>query len=260
MTQLPTDPIDPYEVRLADRVRSHADRAVQPIDAAAIAHTVAVEHPRRRFGRVVGATTAMGRLGWIAAAALLAVAVIGGAGLSGSGGKAASVPTAVTTPMSSLTPPTLAPTTAPVVTPAPTVGGLEACAPGTLSMRVLSWTGAAGQRDASLQLTNTGSTACTFSSVTKPELVDGTGKILIAGASAAGGTALTLAAGTSLSSMAQDSNYCGPAPAAPITVAIVLPGGERVVATPASPTDTMGLPPCMGPAGAAYIQMQAWQP
>jgi Protein of unknown function (DUF4232) len=261
MTHLPTDPIDPDEARLAARVRSLGDRAVRPIDAAAIAHAVAVEHPRRRFGRVLGATTAMGRLGWIAAATLLAVAAIGGAGLSGAGGKAPSVSTAVATPTLVPTPiATVAPTTAPVVTPAPTVAPLAACAPGNLAMRVLSWTGAAGQRDASLRLTNTGSTACTFRSVTKPELVDGTGKVLIAGASAAGGTALTVRAGASLSSMAQDGNYCGPAPVAPITVAIVLPGGERVVAAPVSPTDTMGLPPCMGSAGAAYIQMHAWQP
>jgi len=60
--------------------------------------------------------------------------------------------------------------------------------------------------------------------------------------------------------MAQDGNYCGPTPVPPITVAIVLPSGGRIVAAPVSQTDTMGLAPCNGAGSPAYIEMQAWQP
>jgi hypothetical protein len=257
MTPAPTDPIDPYEARLAGRVRQHADQAIVPIDAMAIAHAAAIERPRRRFGRLVGATTAFGRLGLLAGAGLLAIAAFGGLSLSGGGGTP-SVPIAVATPTSVAS---IVPTTSPVAvaTPAPTARPIVACAPADLTARVLSWDGAAGQRTASLRLTNTSSTSCTFPSITQPQLVDGAGKVLIDGAKVATSKALTLPAGASLTSMAQDGNYCGPTPVAPITVAIVLPGGGRVAAAPVSQTDTFGLAPCMGSGSPAYIQMQAWR-
>jgi Protein of unknown function (DUF4232) len=260
MTHLPTDPIDPYEVRLAGRVHDHADQALAPFDAATIAHAVAVEHPRRRFGRLFGATTAVGRLGWIAAAGLLAAATIGGISLS-AGGKGPSVPVAVAT-LSPTSAPTTAPTAAatPVPTPVPTVRPIQACGPGDLSLRVVSWNGAAGQRVATLKLTNTSSLACTFPTVTRPELLDGTGVVLLEGAKPGAAKQLALSPGASLSSMAEDSNYCGPTPVAPVTVAVVLGNAERVVGTPVSPTDTSGVPPCNGPGNPGYIQMQAWAP
>ena len=55
---------------------------------------------------------------------------------------------------------------------------------------------------------------------------------------------------------------CGPAPAAPVTVAFVLAGGiGRVVALPVSATDTFGVPPCLGaPGSAGNIEMHPWAP
>ena len=60
----------------------------------------------------------------------------------------------------------------------------------------------------------------------------------------------------------QAGNYCGPAPAAPVTVAFVLAGGTgRVVALPFSATDTSGVPPCLGaPGSAGNIEMHPWAP
>jgi hypothetical protein len=263
MTHLPTDPIDPYESSLAGRVHDHADQALAPFDAVAIAHAAAVEHPRRRFGRLFGASTAVGRLGWIAAAGLLAAATIG---LSlGAGGKGPSGPVAVATASPTASPttsPTAGPTSAPTAaaTPVPTARPIQACAPSDLSLSVVSWNGAAGQRIATLKLTNTSAVACTFPSLTRPELLDGTNRVLLEGAKPGAAKQLTLAPGKSLGSMAQDSNYCGPTPVAPVTVAIVLANGERVIGTPVSPTDMNGVPPCNGAGNPGYIEMQAWAP
>jgi hypothetical protein len=257
MTRRPTDPIDPYEASLAGRVAEHTDRALVPIDAMAIARAAAVGRRRRRFG-LASLARAFDRLGWVAAAALLAVIALGGPRQSG-GGTGPS-PTAIAPTPSAV--PSAAPTSAPVVvvTPAPTARPIVACIPGELRMEVLSWSGAAGQRIASLKLTNSGAVACRFPSVTQPQLVDGTGSVLIDGAEVTGGSTLMLASGASLTSMAEDGNYCGPDPVAPITVAIVLPGGGRIVAEPVSATDVTGLAPCMGTGSPAYIQMHAWAP
>lgn len=51
MADAPFDVIDPIEPRLADRVRSWADRAVEPIDAAAIAQAAAATVPAHRQRR-----------------------------------------------------------------------------------------------------------------------------------------------------------------------------------------------------------------
>jgi hypothetical protein len=249
MTRLPTDPIDPYEVDLARRIRAHTDQAVAAIDATAIAHSAAVEHPRRRFGRLFGAPTAVGRLGWIALAGLLAAATIGGIGLSaGSKGPApvGGSPTSIPTPS-----PTSVPTPRPIV----------ACVPAGLTAKVISWQGAGGGRIASVRVTNSGAVSCTFPTLTKPELVDGTGAVLLAGAKPGATKTLTLAPGASLNTMAEDSNYCGPTPVAPVSVAFILADGARVVARPdlTSP-DTSGVPPCNGPGSPGDIQMQAWMP
>lgn len=267
MTHRPTDPIDPYEARLAGRVHDHADQALAPFDAVAIAHAVAVEHPRPRFGRVFGASTTVGRLGSIAAAGLLAAATIGIA--LGAGGKGPSGPVAVATASPTTSPtasPTHAPTSvstaAPTVapTPVPTVRPIAACGPSDLTLRVVSWNGAAGQRIATLKLTNTSAVACTFPTLTRPELLDGTNRVLLEGAKPGAPKPLTLAPGKSLGSMAQDSNYCGSTPVAPVTVAIVLANGQRVIGTPLSPTDLTGVPPCNGAGSPGYIEMQAWAP
>lgn len=260
MTRLPTDPIDPYEARLAGVVRGHADQAVVPIDATAIAHAAALTRPRRRFGRLADATSTFGRLGWIAAAALIAVAAIGGFSLGG-GGHPPALATAV--PTSGATPaPTAVPTPAPAIaataTPAPTARPIVACTPADVAARVVDWTGAAGARIADLKITNTSAVACRFPSVTKPELVDGNGAVLISGTKAAGGSSLLLAKGASLTTMAEDGNYCGPDPAPPVSVAIVLDSGARVIAAALSPTDTIGLAPCMGSGSPAYITILTW--
>jgi hypothetical protein len=71
MTNVPTDPIDPYEPRLARRVGAYAEQAVEPIDAAEIARATAVA---ARGSGVRGALLGRGRspnLTWVLIAGCL---------------------------------------------------------------------------------------------------------------------------------------------------------------------------------------------
>ena len=94
----------------------------------------------------------------------------------------------------------------------------------------------------------------------RPQLVDGSGAVLIDGDPPAASSDLTLPAGAVLTTDVDTSNYCGPDPVAPVSVAFVFPGGSvRFVATPLSPTDTSGVPPCFGsPGSAGVITMTGW--
>lgn len=147
------------------------------------------------------------------------------------------------------------PTAAP--TPVPTIGF---CTQADLGVRIHDWQGATGHRIATVELRNTSSVSCSWPVLDQPQLVDGSGAILINGAAAAPGDLLTLAPGDRVSTLVQDGNYCRQNPVAPVTVAFVLPGGSgRVIADPVSATDLDGVPPCNGSAGSAGdIEMHPW--
>ena len=160
--------------------------------------------------------------------------------------------------------PAASPSPSPLPSPSPApsaVPTIAACAPATLVARITLWEGAAGQRIAHVEVTNTGPT-CTLSAMAQPQLVESHGAVLINGAVPATSALLTVGAGGLLKTLAQAVNYCGPAPAAPVTVAFVLAGGiGRVVALPVSATDTFGVPPCLGaPGSAGNIEMHPWAP
>lgn len=118
-----------------------------------------------------------------------------------------------------------------------------------------------GSRIADVELTNTGA-ACRLAVMAQPQLVEGHGAILINGPAPTNKATLTLALGTLIKTMVKVSNYCGPAPVAPVSLAFVLAGGAgRILAQPVSPTDLTGLPPCNGaPGSAGSVEMQAWAP
>jgi hypothetical protein len=118
-----------------------------------------------------------------------------------------------------------------------------------------------GHRIADVQLTNTGAT-CRLAALDRPQLIEGSGAVLINGAAPAASAMLTMTSGAVLRTMIQDGNYCGPTPAAPVSVAFVLAGSTgRVVALPLSASDTSGVPPCNGaPGSAGDIEMHAWAP
>jgi hypothetical protein len=149
------------------------------------------------------------------------------------------------------------------VGPTPTpVAGNGFCDPANLYAEVISWDAGAGHRTATVQLTNIGEPSCKIHSLAKPQLVGGDGAILIDGKAPSSSTVLTLASNAIVSTLVQDSNYCGPNPVAPVTVAFVFPSGEggRVIANPVSPTDVDGVPPCNGAGAGGTIEMQPWAP
>jgi hypothetical protein len=123
------------------------------------------------------------------------------------------------------------------------------------------WQGAAGSRFADVELTNTGP-ACTLSAMARPQLIEGHGAVIINGQVPGASTLLTVEPGTVLKTMVRVANYCGPLPAAPVTVAFVFNGAtDRVVAMPVSAADTSGVPPCNGePGSAGDIVMHPWAP
>lgn len=257
--QGPDDGFDAFERRLAARVQRHADRGVRPFDAAQIARDTASASQRGGLGR-----STFGRLAWVLGTAAVAVVAFAGGALVGDSGLF--VPAGVgASPSQVAVVPTVAPSAAtptvgPVATPAPTAAPIAACAASGLSARVTGWSGAAGSRVASVTMTNTGSVACRLRTMDRPELVDGDGHVLIEGAAAGGTASLVLRAGASVRTQAEAANYCGADPVAPVSVAFVLNDGTRVVASPRSPTDTFGVPPCLGSPAPATITMHPWAP
>jgi hypothetical protein len=203
---------------------------------------------RRRFGaaRRLSVLSSTARFG----AAVAAVLVIGVVGFSLIMSKAPSIGGVGATPTPSA-----------AATSVPTSGGPAACLPANLAARIVSWDGAAGSRTASVVLKNTGAEQCITGAVDRPQLVGGDGTVLIDGAPVTGTAGIILAAGQTVTTLAQAGNYCGDIPTAPITLAFVLSvGSGRVVATPVSMTDTSGLPPCNGAGSAATIDMHPWAP
>ena len=237
MTDVPNDPIDPYEQRLARRVGAYADQAVQSVDAVELARTTAAA---ARGSGVHGLRLGRGRspgLAWVLVAGVLIVAA--GGAIIGGGARGPFVP---------------APT-APTATPAPMA--MRACTPNDVDAVITAWDGAAGSRIATVELHQIGATPCAVDPLPQPWLADGGGTPLLTG-KAGTGTPITFAPGEVLHTLVQVGNYCGPEPAAPVTVAFTQ-GDATFVATALSRTDLSGVPPCNGEAGPTNdIAMHPW--
>ena len=228
----------------------------------------------RRSGVTAGrAGATLAGAGLVVAALVIAVAVMGRVGPNGGIGAVTSPsPAATATPAATASPtpspsptptaspsPTASPTPTPTPTPTP-VPTIGPCDPGSLAARITAWEGAAGHRIADVELTNAGTVTCRLATVAKPQLIDGHGSVLIDGTDPGPSKTLTIAPGDVVKTFVQDANYCGPDPVAPVSVAFVLDGGGRFVATPLSPTDAT-VPPCNGtPGSAGDIEMQPWAP
>src|SRR4051794_7905050 len=249
---------------------SRPDRILQ--DWAEVAQ--AVRRPAtspKRVGVRVASGTSIAGAGVLLAAVLLVAVWVGRPGSNGGIGTVGSpaptdTPSATVTPTTVPTPtpvptPTAARTTAPTATPTalpslPQEPG--PCAASNLAARITSpWGGAAGNRIADVELTNSGTQACTLRAVERPQLVDATGSVLIDGSAPKSSTVVTIAPGDVVTTQVSDTNYCGPAPSPPVTVAFVLSAGDRIVATPFSPTDAT-VPPCNGPGSPSSISMHPW--
>jgi hypothetical protein len=247
---------------------TRADRILQEWDEVASRVRRPIAPPTRVDVRGGLSLTSLAGAGVILAALLVAVLWIGRPASDDLvGGDPPTSPAPIVTPSATPSPsasPTAAPTPTPTPPPTPTptqtataTPTVGPCAPADLAPRITMWEGAAGQRIAHVEMTNTGSSRCTLPSMARPQLVDGRGSVLIDGSDPTSSDVLTVDPGAVLTTLVQDGNYCGPAPVPPVSVAFVMPQG-RVVATPASPTDAT-LPPCLGPEGSAgTIAMQPW--
>jgi hypothetical protein len=104
--------------------------------------------------------------------------------------------------------------------------------------------------------------------MSRVQLVDSGGTVLIDSATSAPGSpaatpapspdTISVAPGAAAQVLVRAGNYCGPAPATPLTLVFVLPGGGSIVAAAPSPSDTT-MPSCLGePGSPGSIEMQAW--
>jgi hypothetical protein len=156
--------------------------------------------------------------------------------------------------------------------------GSGSCDPARLTARITRWEGAAGSSIAHVEVANPGPDACQLAVVVYPQLVDAKGGVLVDGTPGAGAsssplspspsptavvpspTPRALPSGGVVTTLVRIGNYCGPAPATPLSVAFVLPAGGKLVAAPLSPTDQT-VPTCLGaPGSPATIEMQPWAP
>lgn len=225
----PIDQIDPYESRLSRRVGAYAEQAVQPIDAFAVAST-AVAGAERRGGvsaRLFGSSGGTTRLALIGAGAILAVV---GAVVIGGGAKGLFPPAQTAT-----------------VTAAPVA--VRTCTPYDVDAVITAWDGAAGHRIATVELHQIGTSPCSVARLPQPWLAGGHGGQLITGHADTTAGTIILAPGELLHTLVQVGNYCGPTPAAPVTVAFTTQDEATFVATALTPTDLSGVPPCSGTAG-----------
>jgi hypothetical protein len=69
---------------------------------------------------------------------------------------------------------------------------------------------------------------------------------------------MVLPSGQVVTTLVRASNYCGPEPAAPVTLSFNVDAGQPLRADPESPDDTT-TPPCNGPGEPGSIEMQPWQ-
>lgn len=179
-----------------------------------------------------------------------------------------STPSSPATASESSAPPSEAQVTeSPSPTPKPTPKPVPVCLATQLAAKVISWSGAAGHRIASVTITNTSAHTCTVQGTPEVELLDVHGAILIDSQTsgsgglphiAKGAPVFRLVHGASLKTLVQDGNYCGAAPALPTTIAFVLPANAgRLVAAPGPGG---GVPPCSStPGSLGSIEMNGWK-
>jgi Domain of unknown function (DUF4232) len=219
--------------------------------------------PRRVAVRGGSAGLSLAGAGVIAVVLLATAIWLGRPGSTGPGGvvPTASPSASVETPAPSTspapTPPaTPAPTATAAATPtaAPTIGP---CAPADLAARITLWEGAAGSRIAHVEVTNAGREACTLERLERPQLIDGSARVLIDGTTPSSREVIDLAPGEKVMTLVDVSNYCGATPVPPVRIAFVLRDGNRFIAAPPSPTDAT-VPPCNGAGQPAVIGMQPW--
>jgi hypothetical protein len=143
-------------------------------------------------------------------------------------------------------------------TPSAPVTGVGICTAVQVEATMASWEGAAGHRIGTLTIANTSTSDCALPAGARPSLVDRNGHDLIVG-KASSLRAIVITAQTSVQTLVQTGNYCGPTAQEPAAVALEFGSVLRLVAGPAFGDASSGVPPCMGEAGPTDdITIQDW--
>jgi len=216
----------------------------------------------------------------IALAALVLTLAVSACAVAATPGGDPASPSTAASPKISAGPSGIPPATPPAPSPSapaspsgtasPSSTGPVACAMASLEARITRWEGAAGSWIVHVEVRNARGAGCLLPAVVRPLLVDAKGSVLIEPGSTApsrspSGTSVPppaaerpLAAGATATTEIRVGNYCGPAPATPLAMALVFPGGARLGVSPLGPTDDT-IPDCMStPGSPGSIEIQPW--
>jgi hypothetical protein len=158
-------------------------------------------------------------------------------------------------PLATPSTPSASPTTSPSPSATPSVRPSPTLNPCIRLSAPITWEGAAGHRIAHITLTNRGDGECVIGEFERVQYVDGTNRVLIEGPASAG--LLTIPAHSSVSTLVQIGNFCGPTPLQPVGFIFVKAEGILIVGSDASQAD-MSVPPCISSSASATIEMQPW--
>jgi hypothetical protein len=267
----------PNDDQIRAMLEARADRPDGAVPQDILERVVQAARPSRiAFGlpRLAGAIAAAALVA--AVGAVFLVNQPGGPGATGTAGAGAiggsAVPSAAPSATPSMAPSTAAsvapselPSAEPSATPSavPTLAANQPCLSDHLTALILNWQGAAGNRIAEVRVTNKGDQACILAGHPGVQLRGSNGAILIE-SSGKGTTSepagpVRLAPGGQAAIEVDASNYCGKAPALPVTVAFVLPADAGTIVAKAAPgtDDSFAVPPCMGSAP-AVISNNGW--
>jgi hypothetical protein len=143
-------------------------------------------------------------------------------------------------------------------TPPSTAG---ACAPDDIAFTAEPWGGAAGSRGTVVTVSlAAGRDACTLGKGLAAHVADANGSVLATTPDSAPGGPVSVVPGASFTIGIAWSNWCAPAPAAPVTLALKMSGWASFtsVAVPTGGDDPV--PPCMGSAEPTVLSWTGLQP
>ena len=183
---------------------------------------------------------------------LLVLALV--VGLAWLGGRDRQSDVGDTTPPSSTAAP--APDASSAVVPKPSAMIAPSLNPCVYLSTPISWEGATGQRIAHVTLNNRREDDCALGEFERVQYVDAGNVALIEGPAPAG--ELTIPGHSSVSTLIEIGNYCGPAPEQPVGFVFVSRSGGTLLVGSAAADADMSVPPCMGSSAPATIQMQRW--
>jgi uncharacterized protein DUF4232 len=184
-------------------------------------------------------------------AGALVVAIVAGA-FSGSGPGVGATDSASPSADTSTSPSAAAST--------PASGG-GACGPQDVTLTAEPWGGAAGSRGTVVTLTLAGGhQACTLGKGLAAEMADANGSVLVTTAATEPGGLVALEPGASFTVGITWSNWCGTAPAAPVTLQLKMSGWEAFVAVPVPTGGADPVPPCLGSTEPTVLSWSGLEP